>query len=308
MKTTIYNIKFVSSFIIFFLSFCGIFLFYKILEDIEFYKFLNLLTYRYKEILLSMFFTLLGYFSLVGYDWSALKYINKKLNFGKVVFTSFVSYSFSNTVGVSLLSGGAIRYRLYKNVGLSIKEIIAVTTFCIVGFGIGETIVGWMVLIIYPEVFANYFSISSSFVRIVSIVIFTVLMMGLMYVSYEEKLLKFRQFKFKVPSLDILLGQILFSLFDIFFSGVALYILFPDSQLPFVTFLLIYTIALVISHLTYIPGGIGAFEVVIIFLLKDYILIDILLMTLVLYRIIYSFIPFLLGIILLYFSEFKKDN
>jgi len=44
------------------------------------------------KILLAMFFTLLNYAALTGYDWSALRYMGKKLSFPVIAFTSFTRH------------------------------------------------------------------------------------------------------------------------------------------------------------------------------------------------------------------------
>lgn len=62
--------------------------------------------------------TLLGYAALIGYDWSALRYIGKRLPLPVVALGGFPGYAFGNTIGLSVLSGGAVRYRIYSALGL----------------------------------------------------------------------------------------------------------------------------------------------------------------------------------------------
>jgi len=67
---------------------------------------------------------------MTGYDFLALKYINHPLPYIKTAFASFVGYAFSNNIGLSMLAGGSVRYRLYSAWGLSVYEITKVVLFC----------------------------------------------------------------------------------------------------------------------------------------------------------------------------------
>lgn len=54
-----------------------------------------------------------GYVALSSYDFLALKYIGRKLAPWKWIFAGFIGFSISNNAGHAIVSGGAIRYRLY---------------------------------------------------------------------------------------------------------------------------------------------------------------------------------------------------
>jgi uncharacterized membrane protein YbhN (UPF0104 family) len=58
--------------------------------------------------------TLLNYLIMSGYDILALRYIQYRLPYRKIAFTSFIGYAFSNNFGLSMLAGGSVRYRLYS--------------------------------------------------------------------------------------------------------------------------------------------------------------------------------------------------
>jgi|GEM_PF-3025423 len=56
---------------------------------------------------------ILNYLIMTGYDFFALRYINRKFYYRKKALASFVGYAFSNNIGLSMLAGGSVRYRLY---------------------------------------------------------------------------------------------------------------------------------------------------------------------------------------------------
>ncbi|KXK33528.1 MAG: Inner membrane protein YbhN [Candidatus Hinthialibacteria bacterium OLB16] len=67
--------------------------------------------------------TVVNYWVLTTLDASAIRYAGSSLEYGKVALTSFIGYAFSHNVGLSWLSGGSIRYRLYGAWGLTGGEI-----------------------------------------------------------------------------------------------------------------------------------------------------------------------------------------
>ena len=293
-----------SSLVIFFLFLAGLTVLFKTMHGVNIHDvYSQAKALPVNNLLLAVLFTLFGYMALIGYDWSALRYIDKKLPFPLVAFTSFVGFTLSNTIGVSWLSGGAVRYRLYSRVGLGSKEIALVIAYCTIGFGIGETLVGSMALISHPEIFANYFSYSSATVRWSAVILLVSVIGILLFRSRHQGTIRLGKKNFRLPSTGILSGQILFSVLDIGFAGATLYILLPDHSFSFAGFLAVFAIALVAGVLSHVPGGIGVFEAVMATALHRFVPLEGLTAALVSYRAIYYLFPFIVGIVLLILSE-----
>ena len=64
------------------------------------------------------------------------------LRYGAIAIGGFLGYAFGNTIGVSIVSGGAVRYRIYSAVGLNAFEVAAISGYIAVAQGTGLTIVG----------------------------------------------------------------------------------------------------------------------------------------------------------------------
>ena len=89
------------------------------------------------RVLTAMALTVLSYLVMTVYDHLAIIYIRHPLPPGKVTLASFISYAFSNTIGLSLLTAGSIRYRLYSAWGLSTEEIARLVSFTALTFWLG---------------------------------------------------------------------------------------------------------------------------------------------------------------------------
>jgi phosphatidylglycerol lysyltransferase len=102
------------------------------------------------RLLLAALFTLLGYAVMTLYDRYALVSIGRKLSWRRVTMISFISYAFSNAVGMSLLVSGSIRYRFYIQNGLSTGEVARVVLFCTTSFWLGLLALTGVTLLCIP--------------------------------------------------------------------------------------------------------------------------------------------------------------
>ena len=293
-----------SALAVFCLFVAGLVILYRILHQVNIHDVhAQLKALPPSRVQLAVLFTALGYASLVGYDWSALRYLGKKLPFLGIVYTSFIGFSLSNSIGVSWLSGGAIRYRMYSRVGLSAKEITLIVAFCTLGFGLGEILVGGGAIVAYPELFSGFFHLPPQLTRWAAAALLTVLAMALYLRSRHQGTLRLGNRAVQLPAAGILAGQVLFSIMDIGFAGATLYVLLPADGVPFFGFLAIFAIALVAGVLSHVPGGLGVFEVVMATALRQYVPLEMLSAALICFRAVYYFLPFVIGILLLVGTE-----
>ena len=82
-------------------------------------------------------------------------------------------------------------------------------------------------------------------------------------------------------------------------ASAVLWVLVPTSPVDFLTFTALYASALILGVLTHIPGGLGVFEVVILYALGTSIPVSTVAAALLAYRTIYFLLPLLLSVLLL---------
>ena len=73
--------------------------------------------------------TALGFVILLGYEWSASRFAGVTLPMRNLATGGFSAFAIGNAVGLSLLSGGSVRYRLYSRHGIGAAEIARMTLF-----------------------------------------------------------------------------------------------------------------------------------------------------------------------------------
>ena len=94
--------------------------------------------------------TFCSYMVMTAYDALALHYVGHPLPYRKIGIASFISYAFSNNIGLSMLAGASVRYRLYSAWGLSGEKIATIVFFCTLSLWLGFFAVGGVILTLVP--------------------------------------------------------------------------------------------------------------------------------------------------------------
>jgi phosphatidylglycerol lysyltransferase len=97
--------------------------------------------------------------------------------------------------------------------------------------------------------------------------------------------------------------QLLVSSLDWVLAGSVLFVLLPPSELPFLTFLGSFLVAILLGMVSHVPGGIGVFEGLMVLLLAPYVRSAELLPALVVYRAVYYVLPFAIALVALVVDE-----
>ncbi len=254
-------------------------------------------------LVLAALATLAGYLCLVGYDWSGLRHIGKPLPLGVTLTGGLMAYAFGNTIGLSAVSGGAVRYRIYSGFGLDAYDVAAVSTFAAVSYGVAASMIGFAAVALYPNLTVGLSPLSPETVRWAALGLIAITILPLVIAGARRGSLRLGRFTVHAPSLPVLVGQALFSLGDICFAALTLYMLLPSGDLGFAPFLGIFAAATMAGILSHVPGGVGVFETVILAALPRSIPVETAAAALLLFRLIYFVLPFVLALAVLALYE-----
>lgn len=260
----------------------------------------------FQQVLLAFLFTTVSFVALTGYDWAALRYIDKRLPYRTVALTSFCGYAISNTVGLSLLSGGSVRYRIYLASGLDGSDIARLSLFSIVGLGMGIHLVGAAALVIHPEMVSSFFGIRAGLLEVIGVFALTMIGALVAVTFYRKEPIRLGPWRMRLPSGPTTLLQLLVSVIDVVSAGACLYVLVNAHGVPFLAFLVPYAVALMIGVSSHVPGGLGVFEGIMLFALRDTLPPEALTAGLVAYRGIYHLVPLAIAIVLLALREARE--
>lgn len=239
--------------------------------------------------------TAIGYVALIFYDWFGLRFIGKTLNRGVVALGGFLGYAFGNTIGVSVVTGGAVRYRIYPAVCLNAFEVAAVSGYIAMALGTGLTLVGIAALTFHPGAVAGLLPYAPSTIQLVAAgtTVLAVAVIGWLSVSQRSR--SVRGHELHLPPPADLVGQLVVTLIDIAAASFALWIILPAGKPDYTTFVAVYAAATIIGVLSHITGGIGVFETVVISTLPASVPVGDAAAALLLFRLVYYLVPFALA-------------
>jgi phosphatidylglycerol lysyltransferase len=259
-----------------------------------------------RDLLLSGLATVLSYLVLTGYDFSALKYVGVQVRRTTVLLTSFIAYALGNTVGLGVLTGGAVRMRLYTAAGIDAGRVAQAAAFNAGAFVIGMTAFGAAGLLWGAPDVAELVRIPSWLLRVIAVLL--LLAVGALIVaaarSREVRILN--RWPVRLPPPELAIRQLLISALDLSASAAALWFLLPADIVSLPAFFAWYAMAVALGLLSHVPGGLGVFEAVILLACGGRAPPEQIIGALVLYRIIYYLLPLIAAAMLLAGYELRS--
>ena len=238
--------------------------------------------------------SLMSYFMLTLHDVIGLRYAGSSLTYGPIVFTSYTGYAFSNTIGYSFLSGGAVRYRYYSAWGLSTLEIAKVVIVSFITMLLGYCMVAGVVFTVGGGSLPFSLNLPVHFrtARPIGVFFIAIVLLYLGLTVCMKKQIVIRKVQFTFPNTRTALLQLSVSSMEWFFSAAALYFLFPPhTGIPIFGFMSVYMLSQLAGSASRVPGGLGVFEVVMVLMLSSAVPHSQIMGALLSYRIIYYFLP-----------------
>ncbi|TDU32200.1 phosphatidylglycerol lysyltransferase [Panacagrimonas perspica] len=250
--------------------------------------------------------TALSYFLLTGYDYFALRYVGAVVPYRVAGQAAFIAYALSNSIGLGVLTGGAVRLRLYGAAGIEPERVGRAIAFNALCFGLGVGVVGALSLMWAADAVAPAIHVPAWLVRGVAAA-FLVAIATLVWMCRNGGERRFLgRITIQAPALALTLPTLLISAFDIAASAMVLWVLLPEGSVDFAPFLAFYAVAVVLGILSHLPGGIGVFEAVMLLALGGDAPPEDLAGALVLYRVIYYVLPLMLALAWLVIHELRR--
>lgn len=249
-----------------------------------------------------------GYVALSSYDYLALRYIGRKLSPLKWIFAGFIGFSVSNNAGHAIVSGGTIRYRLYTRWRFHGEEIVRMVTFS----GFTYLVACFFLIIVGFFLTPNHAFGDGSVSRLTTEVVTLCSAIGLLAyfgaTIFYKKPIVIKEIEFDIPSFKMALAQVFIGGADILLASLVLYFsLTPFVDISFDVFIGVFIIAQVLGVFSQVPGGLGVFEGLFMYIIPGDHNQATLFGALIAYRIIYYLLPLLLsGVILIGYEMYLK--
>lgn len=257
-----------------------------------------------RAIALSIAFTILSYLALTLYDHVALHIVGKRLKWRTAALASFCSYTLSHNLGLSLLTGGSARLRIYGAAGLRPSDIARVIASAGLAFWSGVITMAALMMVVHPAALTlGGVAISAGMQRAIGCILLFAAMVLLAALGRRPRPIGLWGWSLALPTRAQAAAQIGVACIDLMLASAALFVLVPNVSLSlYPLFFLSYAMAIIVALVSHVPGGAGVFEAVMLAALPQ---LDRpgLLAGLVAYRVIYYIVPLIVAAMLLALHE-----
>lgn len=235
----------------------------------------------------SLLGTAISFACLAGYECLATRRaVPGRVPLVTAMRVGALAHAISNTLGFHALTAAAVRYHLYRRLGLGITDVARVVAMVAVCVGIGVVLVSTIALV----------QLQLGAVAVprvgLTLVVTAVVLLG---IALAVRARGDGASKVLPVAWRNVVGLLLLSLLEMSAAVAALYVLLPAASVPSpAQFTLIFVAATVFGIVSHAPGGIGVFEATILAALpgdQDHRV----LVALLLYRAIYNLLPFVLA-------------
>jgi phosphatidylglycerol lysyltransferase len=259
------------------------------------------------QIAAALALTGLSYLTLTIYDVLALRLLGRPLRWRTAALASFTSYALSHNLGLSLITGGSARLRVYGAAGVSPADVARIIVIASLSFWAGLVTISAFALLAHPgPLDLGGLIVPAAAQRVAGAAVIAAAAAGLLLVR-RRRTLRLWGWELPLPGPGQALAQIGAAMADLAAASAALFVLAPHAGLQlYPLFLLGFALACIVSTISHVPGGLGVFEAVLASILPGPA--PALLACLIAYRIIYYLLPLALAAILLVIHEGRRSK
>ncbi|MFT6677308.1 MAG: phosphatidylglycerol lysyltransferase [Sulfitobacter sp.] len=252
----------------------------------------------WRMLALAVLWTSFSFVALSFYDVLAVRSVAKGQVPARVAgFAGASGYAVSNLLGFSYLTGTAVRYRVYASLGLDISRVAGVIATSWIAFWLGLILILGVLFSLHPNGLSSVLPLDNRTETMIGAGLLLLLAGLFIWLSRGKKRLTLVGFGFDLPDFKLAIALTVVAVFDVMGAAMTMYVLLPaDLIQSYPYFFTIYIGAIALGILSHAPGGLGVFEATLIAGLGAAGRSDVL-AALLLYRLIYTLLPFLVACI-----------
>jgi uncharacterized membrane protein YbhN (UPF0104 family) len=234
-----------------------------------------------------------SYLCLTGFDWAGVRYVKNDLPYPKIGLASFIALSIGQSVGLSGLSSGALRYRYYAHWGMNTEDVAKIVLLSGVTVGIGMAMLTGIIMVLNPSDAASVLRLGEGVVVGIGIGCIAVTAGYLALAAFARTPVKIRKWTFQMPTLRIAIAQVVIGTINFALVSACLReVMAASADVSYLKAATAFVLANLAILITHAPGGLGVLEATVRHVMGDQASIG----SLVAFRVIYFFIPFFIGL------------
>ena len=245
------------------------------------------------NLALALIFAFASYLCLTGFDWCGVRYVKNDLPYPKIALASFVALSIGQSVGMSGLSSGALRYRYYAHWGMTTEDVAKIVLLSGVTVGLGMAVLAGIVMVINPKDAAAVLRLKEEMVIAIGAGCLAATLLYVALAAFLRAPLKIRSWTFQMPTWRIALAQVVIGAINFAFVSACLReVMAAGGDVSYLKAATAFVLANVAILVTHAPGGLGVLEATVRNVMGDQASIG----SLVAFRVVYFFIPLFIGL------------
>lgn len=247
--------------------------------------------------------------TLALYEVAVVRYVKHCIGRAKPMVTALIAFPLGHAVGQAMLSGGALRYRMYTPAGFSATEVGATVLLANLPYALAFGLLLDLSLVFASTTLEPLFRISNYW-------LFALGCIGLakdagyaLVVLLRRKPIRLGGWSVNLPTPAMTALQLLVGIVDVGLVSSILYLLLPESAgLGYLPFLAVYLASVLAGVLSHVPAGLGVLESMLLLLLPE-VPPEQLLAAVLMYRVFYEIVPVLCALALWgAFEGFARDG
>ena len=243
-----------------------------------------------------------AFLTLTFYDLFALRTIGRRhVPYRIAALSSFTSYTVGHNLGATVFTGGAIRFRIYSEWGLSAIDVAKICFVSGLTFWLGNLFVLGIGMVWHPEAATPMNLLPPEINRLIGIGCIAGIGGYLVWLGSGDTRRELGQHGWKVvlPSVRLTLLQIAIGVIDLGFCALAMYMLMPsDPYIDYLSLAVVFILSTLLGFASHAPGSLGVFDAAMLVALPQFSK-EHLLAALLVFRLLYFVIPFMLSVTIL---------
>jgi uncharacterized membrane protein YbhN (UPF0104 family) len=213
-----------------------------------------------------------GYLTLTLYDYFALRALGRyDVPYATAGLAGFAAYAIGHGLGLTLLTGNAVRLRIYSRWGLGVVEVAKLSFITGLSFWLGNICALGFALAVAPGTAAAVTHLPVWANQSFGLAAFTVIAVYVVWLLPRPRAVGTVSWRVVLPDARLTFWLIGIGILDLAAGSLATYVLLPATpSTDYVVIAIAYVIAALLGFVSHAPGSLGVFEAAMLVMLSQY--------------------------------------
>ncbi|OYX35134.1 MAG: hypothetical protein B7Y99_04610 [Caulobacterales bacterium 32-69-10] len=193
-------------------------------------------------------------------EWRGLRWAGARVPFRAVLIGSFCANAFAHSIGLAVVVGSAVRFRLYSRHGATLWAVGQTSVYCTVVFGLGVMLLSGLCLVSAGQPALATLPIPPLAARASGAGLIAAVGAYVAACAVWRRPVRLAGHDLTLPSWTSALAQAAIGLADTAATALLVWLLLPPGAVPYAAFASAYVLATVVGVASAAPGGVGVFE------------------------------------------------